>query len=192
MNRGSRAKKRYFGRILLLVFISLFLGIQVYLWNARSLGGNHLPMPFGYGMAVVLSGSMSPTLETNDLILVQKRDHYEVGDIVVYQSEYKLIVHRLIAQDGDTVTTQGDANPVPDEPVDASAIRGAVAAHIPFLGTVVKILKIPAVALLILIGACVLLEMSFQKEKQADEESLEEIKAEIRRLKAEQEPGNKE
>ena len=45
------------------------MGINVYLWNASSLAGNAMPMPFGFGMAVVLSGSMEPVLSVNDLLL---------------------------------------------------------------------------------------------------------------------------
>ena len=43
-------------RTVFLVAVALVLGVNVYLWNARSLMGNALPMPFGYGCAVVLSG----------------------------------------------------------------------------------------------------------------------------------------
>ena len=59
-------------RSALLIFVSLIVGVNIYLWNAQSLMGNALPMPFGYGAAVVLSGSMEPTFSTGDLILVKE------------------------------------------------------------------------------------------------------------------------
>ena len=57
-NRG-----RIFFRILMIVVISLVIGLSIYSWNARRVVGNSLPMPFGIGSSVVLSGSMEPTGE---------------------------------------------------------------------------------------------------------------------------------
>ena len=109
-------------RTILLVFASMVLGINLYLWNARSLMGNALPMPFGYGAAVVLTGSMEPTISANDLIFVAQRDTYAEDDIVVYQSGRVLVVHRIVDIADGMVTTQGDANNAPDDPVELSAI----------------------------------------------------------------------
>ena len=49
-------------RIIVLVVCGTVLGVNVYLANANSLIGNKLPMPFGCGAAVVLSGSMEPEM----------------------------------------------------------------------------------------------------------------------------------
>jgi len=174
-----------FGRRALLVIAGLVLGLNLYQWNAAGLAGNALPMPFGTGAAVVLSGSMEPALAVDDLIFVRAQKQYAVGDIVVYQSGTELIVHRIIAQDEKQITTQGDANNAADAPVDIRAVKGAVVLRIPRLGALVKLLKLPAVALLLLISACILVERSFRTEKRQQAEQLDEIKAEIRRLKAE-------
>ena len=53
-------------RLLLLILCGLILGVNVYLANANSLVGNQLPTPFGYGAAVVLSGSMEPEFSKGD------------------------------------------------------------------------------------------------------------------------------
>ena len=63
-------------RVLLLAVCGLVLGLNIYSANAKSLVGNHLPMPFGYGAAVVLSGSMEPTLSVGDLILVNPKSEH--------------------------------------------------------------------------------------------------------------------
>lgn len=192
MTRGNckpaKRKRSGAGKFLqraLVVIAGVILGLNLYQWNASSLAGNALPMPFGTGAAVVLSGSMSPALEVDDLVLVREKEHYETGDIVVYQSGYELIVHRIIAQEGEFITTQGDANGVPDAPVRTAAVKGAVAVRIPHLGIVVNLLKLPAVSIMLLIGACLLMERSFRTEKRAEEENLDAMKEEIRRLKAE-------
>ena len=174
-------------RIALIVFVSLVVGLNLYSWNAKSLMGNALPMPMGYGAAVTLTGSMEPTIMPDDLIIVAEQEAYELDDIVVYQSGSILVVHRIISIDGQTVTTQGDANPVADEPMDVSLIKGKVIAIVPVLGNVARVLKTPAATLVLLAGAVLLLEMSFRKEKQKKSDDLEQIKAEIRKLKEEQE-----
>lgn len=174
-------------RIALIVFVSLVVGLNLYSWNAKSLMGNALPMPMGYGAAVTLTGSMEPTIMADDLIIVAEQEAYELDDIVVYQSGSILVVHRIISIDGQSVTTQGDANPVADEPMDVSLIKGKVIAIVPVLGNVARVLKTPAATIVLLAGAVLLLEMSFRKEKQKKSDDLELIKEEIRRLKEEQE-----
>ena len=190
-NRKSTARKvsgsGKLRRRILLVITGLILGLNFYRWNASALAGNALPMPFGTGMAVVLSGSMEPTLEVNDVIIVREADRYDAGDIVVYQSGRTLIVHRIIAKDGETIITQGDANHAADAPIEMRAIKGKVIARIPWLGAVVNVLKTPAGILIVLVVAFVLTEFSFRKEKDKDEKELEAIKAEIRRLREKQE-----
>ena len=174
-------------RIAGIVFVSLVVGVNLYGWSAKSLMGNALPMPLGYGAAVALTGSMEPTIMPDDLIIVAERENYELDDIVVFQSGSILVVHRIIGIDGENVTTQGDANPVSDEPVDVSVIKGKVIAIVPVLGNVARVLKTPAATIALLAGAVLLLEMSFRKEKQKHSDDLEQIKAEIRKLKEEQE-----
>lgn len=168
------------------MLLGIILGINVYLANARGLTRNQLPMPFGTGVAVVLSGSMEPTLHVGDLIFVRQAEHYCVGDIVVYQTERELIVHRILAVDGDSFLTQGDANNTADPPIGADVIQGTVVRRIPAAGKIVNILRTPLGILGILALAFGLIEFSFRRDKKADEEQIEHIKAEIRRLKAQQ------
>ncbi len=184
--KQTKKKKSALWRRLALAALGIILGLNAYLANASGLTGNQMPTPFGFGAAVVLSGSMEPTLKTNDMIIVRETGSYEVGDIVVYQSGNTLIVHRVIAKDGETVVTQGDANNVADDPIAISVIKGEVIAHIPAVGLVVNALKTPVGILIVLLAAFALTELSFRKEKDKDEKELEAIKAEIRRLKEEQ------
>lgn len=174
-------------RTIFLIVVSAVLGINIYNWNAKSLTGNVLPMPFGYGGAVVLSGSMEPAIMTDELIIVKAADTYAVGDIVVYQTGRMLVVHRIVDMADGTVTTRGDANNTDDAPVELSQIKGKVIAHIPDVGTAVRIIKTPWATALLIIGAVVTVELPYRKKKNEDMEELERIKAEIRKLKEEQE-----
>jgi len=176
--------KRLILRIVIIALAGAFLGIQLYSWNARSLGGNKMPMPLGFATSVVLSGSMEPELQVNDMIIVIARDSYEVGDVVVYQSYGTLIVHRIISIDGESVVTQGDANQTADPAIKLSDIKGEVVASLPYVGLILTFIRSPLGIILILGAAFFLMERSFRKEKQESMDELEQIKEEIRRLQA--------
>ena len=174
-------------RRVILVILGLIVGINAYLANAKTLTGNQMPMPFGYGAAVVLSGSMEPVLSKGDLIIVQEKESYKVGDVVVFQSGKSLIVHRIIKIDDKKVITQGDANNVADPEFDTQFIKGKEVFRIPYIGVLVDIIKTPTGTIVILILAFWMVEYSFRKQKNEDSKKQEEIKAEIRKLKEEQE-----
>ena len=174
-------------RTAFLIGVSVVLGINIYNWNAKSLTGNVLPMPFGYGSAVVLTGSMEPAIMTDELIIVKASETYAEGDVVVYQTGRILVVHRIVSMADGMAVTRGDANNADDAPIELSQIRGKVIAHIPHMGTVVRIFKTPWVTALLIIGAVALVEIPYRKKKEEDQEELERIKAEIRKLKEEQE-----
>lgn len=173
-------------RTVFLIAVSLVLGVNIYLWNAQSLTGNVLPMPFGYGGAVVLSGSMEPAIMTDELIIVKAEAQYFEDDIVVYQSGNLLVVHRIVEIDGESITTRGDANNIEDEPITVDRIKGRVIAHIPYVGAVIRLLKTPAATVVLLVAAVLMVELPFRREKEKKEEELERIKSEIRRLKEEE------
>ena len=183
------AKKKFppILRTLFLIIVSLVLGLNIYNWNARSLTGNVLPMPFGYGGAVVLSGSMEPAIAVDELIIVKAADEYALDDIVVYQTGSLLVVHRIVDIDGETVTTRGDANNVDDGAIELTQVKGKVIAHIPHVGKVVRLLKTPVATIILIILAVLTVELPYRKEKDKKDDELERIKAEIRRLKEEQE-----
>lgn len=178
-------------RRLILVFISIFLGVTIYLWNAKSLAGNSLPMPFGCGVSVILSGSMEPALSVNDVVFIRSAKTYNVGDIVVYQSGRELIIHRITEINGDKIVTRGDANNISDAPVDISDVKGRLCGKIPYAGAAVRVLKSPAVIFLTLAAAFLLLELSYRRDKSKDLDEIEKIKEEIKNLKESQENSEK-
>lgn len=172
-------------RLILLIICGLILGVNVYLANAHSLVGNQLPMPFGYGAAVVLSGSMEPVFSAGDMILVKEADSFQENDIVVYQDKNTLVVHRIIYLDEETVTTKGDANDAADEPIKVTAIKGKVFAWIPYAGTAVGFLKTPIGTLCVIAAAIALVEVPYRNEKKKDDEERQKLLDEIEQLKKE-------
>lgn len=172
-------------RYALLAVLGIVVGVNIFALNASRLAGNEVPMPFGVGASVVLSGSMEPNLSVGDLLLLHQEENYRVGQIVVYQSGNMAVVHRVAAIDGETAVTRGDANNADDAPIPVTAIKGRVVLAIPLVGHLVWALKTPLGILLTLGAAVVLLELSFRREKAEKMEELDAIKAEIRKLQKE-------
>ena len=183
----KKTKILAFCRRIVLAVAAVIIGVRVYAWNAESLVGNQMPMPFGYGAAVVLSGSMEPTLSVDDVIIAKETEELAVGDMVVYQDGTSVVVHRIVALDAEMVQTKGDANNALDAPITKDVIKGKVIAYIPRAGHVVAFLKTPFGIFGILAAAVLLMEFSYRKEKEKDDDELERIKAEIRKLREEQE-----
>ncbi|HZA08050.1 MAG TPA: signal peptidase I [Nitrososphaeraceae archaeon] len=108
---------------------------------------------------VVSSGSMVPTLNINDVLIVKNGNDYsfdklKVGDIIVFHAagEDRVIVHRvaeIFTTDSHTesVVTKGDANPstIPgvDYPIRMNQYIGKVVYVIPGLGLITKVISPP-------------------------------------------------
>lgn len=180
--RKKRNKKTIL-RYIVFSFIGIVLGLFFYTQNAKGIVKDEMPMPFGYGMSVVLSGSMEDRLSVDDLVIIKATDDYKVNDIVLFQEGNSLVIHRIIEIDGDTVTTKGDANNVADDPINKSQIKGVLVYDIVGIGAVMNILKQPVSVFIILAAAVLLTELSYRKEKDKDTEELDEIKKMIEELK---------
>lgn len=183
------SKKHVAVRILFLTVLGAVLGLTIYGLLATTIGGNQLPMPFGYGVGVVASGSMEPELSIDDLIFVEKADRYQTGDWVVFQSGGILVVHEVISVDEEEgiAITQGRANTSKDAPVRLRDIKGRVIFSIPKVGIAVFWIKSPIGRILILALAGFLLWRSNVITKHREEQetggSLEELRREILQLK---------
>ena len=174
-------------RSLLLALVALVIGVSIYSMNASRLAGNAVPMPFGIGASVVLSGSMEPELSVGDLLIIKEFPSYEKGNIVVFQDGYTAVVHKIISVDEEngTVTTKGTANDSPDDPIPITAIKGKVILAIPFVGYIVNVIKTPLGTLVLIGAALLLLERSFKKEKEKGQEDLDELRRQIEDFKQE-------
>lgn len=182
----TKKPRRILSRIIVIV-AAVAAGIGLYFWNAGAIVNNPLPMPFGVGLASVMSGSMSPTLNVGDLVVVRQKDAYKPGDIVVYRSDGALVIHRLIEADDKTAgyVTKGDANSVPDVPIRPERILGAMTAVLPGMGRLLSVFKQPAVILVVLVLAVAVTELSLRRERRSKQNDLDAIREEIRKLKEE-------
>ena len=192
MKKTNKKTANFIIRAVVIFIASVFIGIQFYNWNAKNVAGDNMPMPFGVGISVVLSGSMEPELSVDDVIIVKKTDDFGVDDMVVFNDHGILVVHRVISIDGDNITTKGDANNTADEPITRDVVKGKVIKVLPGAGKAFDILRSPLAAVIVFGAAILLMELSFKKEKKEADDDLEPIKAEIRCLLAEKEAAKKQ
>lgn len=154
--RGKKILKLVFS-ILLWVILGLFLLFTVISIVDRNTGYS-VPF-FGLRSSVILTGSMSQDisgknqkyefkqLQENDLIITYQVDYNDVkiGDIVTYNSKVGLICHRVIEKysSGEYryLVTQGDANEIPDSPIEYSLCKGKLIGVIPKVGIVVRFMQ---------------------------------------------------
>ena len=168
------------------LLLSILIGYNVFLLNAKFVLHEQLPMLNGYGHAIVLSGSMQPTFDVNDLLIIQKCDKYEVDDIVTFVDKNNdLVTHRIISIDSknETFITRGDANNIHDPELKTDRIKGKVICIIPKFGNVISFLQNPFCVLTVVTIAFILLERSYSKEKEKKQSDIDKIKAEIELLK---------
>lgn len=94
---------------------------------------------------VVQSPSMKPTLRPGDVVVVKPVNGLvEPGQVITYEMQGKLITHRVVRVERDTVYTKGDAADEEDAwPVERSAIRGHMDFRIPYGGYVILFLRQP-------------------------------------------------
>ncbi len=114
-------------RNLLLIGITIYLALSLFL-----LLGIFLETP--YPLVVVASGSMRPTIDVGDILVITGVDYEKIiaspenGDVIVYKIwGYDVpIIHRAIAKTEDGIITKGDANKDSDpwSPITKEQILG--------------------------------------------------------------------
>ena len=100
---------------------------------------------FGFTTFEVQTGSMAPTINASDLIIVQKSDKAEIKDIITYEHNGEYITHRVVDAYKDNYVTKGDANNSKDEPISKEQIVGKVVKIIPGFGILRKTILNPIV-----------------------------------------------
>ncbi len=100
----------------------------------------------GFQPRVVVSGSMTPTIQVGDIVVSVNVDptDIKIGDVLLYMVGPTPIMHRVIEVRGRGTyfITKGDANSVPDDPVAAKQVRGRLLSIIPKIGWVPLYIKI--------------------------------------------------
>ena len=137
IRKTERLSKRASKRFSPIVYIPVFVVIVLAAGFVMGL--------FKYQPIAVLSGSMSPTFNRGDAVVVRKLDdgekqRLERGDIIQYQSGSKYVVHRIVEITNDEngniqYITKGDHNNTNDsKAVSVDQIVGKVSFVIPYIG----------------------------------------------------------
>lgn len=114
------------------VITAVFILVVVYLTSGI----------FTYYALTIGSESMTPNINKGDLVIVKKIKNYEdleIGDVIVYKKEQKVVVHRLTDivpyQNGFVYKTKGDANENEDGYIIyQSEVLGTVKFKIRYIG----------------------------------------------------------
>ena len=140
---------------------------------------NEIPDFFGYKTFVIVSGSMEPTIMTQDAILVKEvpENEIRINDIISFSQGDNIITHRVIGiveEDGITkYRTKGDNNNTEDKKkITYEQIEGKYQFKMKQLGIVTQIIK-NKMTLIVLVFIIILMycykrkiEMKKQERKQ--------------------------
>jgi signal peptidase I len=149
-------------------------------------------------LATVMSGSMAPTIDAGDMVLLKRLDRpARAGDIVSVsvpdeaRSRFgypPVVIHRIVGITADgNVTTKGDAHARPDPfTVPSATLTTKVVATVPAAGRVVAFLGSTLGLLWLVGGGALLLGMPFvdrhrdaQRRDQDERETLESALAAV-------------
>ncbi len=109
------------------LFVGMLVALCVYTFVMTDILKKDYANVFGYTYFVVATGSMSGTIEVNDVVIVKLTDDVELNDIITYQGENgEFITHRVVKKIGNQIITQGDVNNTEDEPISKEDIVGKV------------------------------------------------------------------
>ncbi len=137
--------------ILLVIFTILVVSLATYNFVSVKILNKDYPNLFGYTFFEIISGSMSPTIEKGDMIIVKLDTEYNVGDIVSFKEDDSVITHRIVEKNDDYYVTKGDANNTKDNPIKESQIIGKTAKIVSRAFIIAKVFTTPKVMFMCLI-----------------------------------------
>lgn len=109
------------------LFLTLLVLLCIYTFITTDIMKKDYANIFGYTYFVVKTGSMSGSLEVNDIIFVKLTQDVKRHDIISYVDDKgNIITHRLVRIVGDKLIAQGDANNTEDDPITKDRVIGVV------------------------------------------------------------------
>lgn len=135
---------------ILCVILFLILALVIYAKVVVTISDDIHANYFGYRILEVASGSMQPTLDLNDVLLVKVNEKdLKQDDIIAYKTEESIITHRIVMINNDDLIVKGDANNTVDSPIKKDQVIGKVVKVFPHLGIWKKVLTEPKILALI-------------------------------------------
>ena len=153
-------KKIMFSLFLLILLLYLFVII-----SPKIIKGFY---PFGIKTAVVITGSMEPTLNINDFVIMKKPKNIKINDIVSYKSinSENEVLHRVIRINNNEIITKGDANNIEDKPIKLNQVTGVYIGKIKYLGNIISFIQNPFVFSVVITIFLIIMFIPNKKDKQ--------------------------
>jgi len=162
-------------KTIILVFLIMLLIMNLMMMYQKNIKNEEIPRFGDISVFNIVSGSMEPTINVNDVIVIEKctQDELEKGDIITYKKQDGTIVtHRIVAihkGDENIYTTKGDNNDIEDEEkIKYSQVHGKYLFKIKGMGNFVEELQknngLISVALIVIIF--VIIKNSNDKKKE--------------------------
>ena len=167
--------------IFLAIFTFLVMSLAIYNFISVKIFNKDYPNLFGYTFFEIVSGSMSPTIEKGDMILVKLDSEYNVGDIVSYKDNDSIITHRIVEKNDSYYVTKGDANNTLDNPIKEEQIIGKTVKVFTQAFIIAKVFTTPKVMLMCLITITLMFwcAASFKHEVKKEKEKTKSDRIDI-------------
>ena len=108
-------------------FLVLLVSLCIYTFVVTDIMKKDYVNVFGYTYFVVKTGSMSGTLEVDDIIIVKLSKDANLNDIITYvNDDGEIITHRLVRKVSGKLIAQGDVNNAEDNPITNDQLVGVV------------------------------------------------------------------
>lgn len=146
-------KEKQLIKTILIKFVYILI-LPIIIWDLIILiqtikNPNETPSVFGIKTFCIISGSMEPDIQINDVVIIKEVPQNEInkGDIISFVVNGEIITHRIInietASNGELLyTTQGDANNIEDETkITFESIEGKYIGKIAKIGKIIMALK---------------------------------------------------
>ena len=180
---GKRMTKKIFKYIILNILIILFIINLILSFEENT----HI---LGIYMFNIVSGSMEPILEINDVVVVQKCEPLELqkGDIITFNQDGRTISHRIIdiTNDKNTIKfeTKGDNNQISDpDLVTTEQVYGRVQFRIKKIGKLISYIQNVRGFINIAIFAVIVFILVSLRDKQKNTRKIKRKKYEIKKMR---------
>ena len=180
---NKKVTKKIFKYIILNILIILFIINLILSFEENT----HI---LGIYMFNIVSESMEPTLEVNDVVVVQKCEPSQLkkDDIITFQQEGRTISHRIIdiTNEKNTIKykTKGDNNKIPDpDLVDEGQVYGKVIFRIKKIGKAISYIQNVRGFLNIGIFAVIVYILVSLRDKQKNTRKMKRKKYEIKKMR---------
>ena len=181
--KNKRMTKKLFKCIILTILISLFIINLILSFEENT----HI---LGIYMFNIVSSSMEPNLEINDVVIVKKCPANELkeGDIITFLQDDRTISHRILKITNDEgelkFITKGDNNEIADkDEVDSDKIYGKVLFSVKRIGKIIQYIQNVRGFINIIIFAIIIFVLVSLNDNHKNNRKMKRRKYEIKKMR---------